>query len=134
MIEADETPLAYDPRIRAILINERCKFWDDPKKHMKRLHDNGHLCTSRPDHLELHEVGHARHHFATGDEYNEIKQTLWISSEERCLAARLSYRASIRPIEFVAEAYVGFRIGVAMAPEFHTNLLDLYRFLKGPPR
>jgi hypothetical protein len=133
MTEAGETPLAYDHRTRAILINERCKFWDDPKKHMRRLHDKGHLCTWRLDHLELHELGHARHHFATRDEYNEIRQTLWVSSEQRRLASRLSYRASIRPIEFVAEAYVGFRVGVPMNPELHTSLLALYKLLKGPP-
>ena len=56
-IEAGETPLGYDARTKTILINERCRFWDTPKNHMKRLYDRGHLCTSRPDHLELHESG-----------------------------------------------------------------------------
>jgi hypothetical protein len=132
LIEAGETPLAYDPRIRAILVNDRCKFWDNPKKHMRRLHSNGHLCTSRPDHLELHEVGHARHHFAAGVAYNEIRQILWVSTEQTRLAAHLSYRASIRPIEFVAEAYVGFRLGVPMNSELRTSFLALYESLKGP--
>jgi hypothetical protein len=133
LIEAGETPLGYDPRIRVILINERCKFWYNPKKYMKRLHERGHFCTSRPDHLELHEIGHARHHFVASDAYNEIRQMLWVSSEQRHLAACLSYRASIRPIEFVAEAYVALRLGISLNPELQAKLLALYETLKGPP-
>jgi hypothetical protein len=132
-IAAGETPLAYDPRIRSILINDRCRFWHNPKKYMQRLHETEHLCTSRPDHLELHEVGHARHHYVAGDAHNEIRQMLWVSSEQRRLAARLSYRASIRPIEFVAEAYVALRFGIPLDPELRTNLLALSKPLKGPP-
>jgi len=33
--QAAVSPIAYDSNTRAIEINERCRFWDDPKKSMK---------------------------------------------------------------------------------------------------
>jgi hypothetical protein len=131
-LEAGETPLGYDARTRTILINERCRFWENPRKHTRRMHDEGLYCTPRPDHLELHEVGHARHHFSAGDAYNGIRQSTWISSEQKWLVARLSLRAATRPVEFVSEAYVAFRTGVPLDPELFAALLSLYRALKGP--
>jgi hypothetical protein len=129
---AGRTPMGYHSRSKTLLINERSRFWNDVKGNMKRLKKQGIFSTGRPEHLELHETGHARHHLSSEERYNEVRSMRWPTGEDQALARQLSARAANSPIEFVSEFYAAKRSGVVLDDELETKLLLLYQFLGGP--
>jgi hypothetical protein len=131
--QAALAPIAYDSNTRSVDINERCRFWDDPKKYMRQFHHYGMFSSADPRHMEMHEVGHAKHHYEQAALYDELKAMggIW-PGEPRGLATRLSDRAGESPIEFVAEFYAARRLQVVLDHELLAQLELLYQGFGGP--
>jgi hypothetical protein len=130
---AASTIMGYHSQTRTILINERCPFWNAPKKWMNKLHEQDVFCTSRVDHVELHEIGHMRCHLADPKAYNRLRKATWPTGEDRQTARGISIKAGESPMEFVSEAYVAFRTAMQIPEELRAKLELLSKFYGGPP-
>ncbi|MFI5456541.1 MAG: hypothetical protein ACHRXM_13920 [Isosphaerales bacterium] len=134
LTRAAVSPIAYDSNTRSIEINERCRFWDDPKKSTHQQYKRRFLCSNRANHLEMHEVGHAQHHHQSEAVHNELKGRggIWPRGEQMELANRLSMKAAESPIEFVSEFYTARRLQIPIKPDLLAALEALYGIFAGP--
>jgi len=134
LTRAAVSPIAYDSNTRSIEINQRCRFWDDPKKSTHQQYKRRYLCSNRPNHLEMHEVGHAEHHHQSEAVHNELKERgeIWPREKQMELANRLSMKAAQSPIEFVSEFYTARRLQIPINPDLLAALEELYGVFAGP--
>ena len=129
--KAVNIPAMYSNRTKTILVNEKCSYWKDPQKWMD---ENNHkqppwFSTSNPDHIIVHEVGHAEHQKKAGDDrYKEVLDRKFTAAEKALVAEHVSRYAATEPVEFVAEMYAG----LAAKKEYNLQVSLLYLSLGGP--
>jgi phage-related protein (TIGR01555 family) len=91
-----------------VLINKSSPFWKDPAAMAKSNAESGHLASSSPMGVLLHEVGHTLHTKAPG---------YWPVPAQKELAGEVSRYAMTSPKEFVAEVFAGIHTGKEYSPE-----------------
>jgi len=133
--DAAHLPIAYDPDTRTIEINERCRFWNQPRKYMRRFYTNNkRFCSPNPGHLEAHEVAHSKHHHFAEATYNALRTRggIWPSRQQHELASYLSKRAAGSPLEFVAEFYAARLLKSEVSADRLADFERMYRAFEGP--
>jgi len=127
--KADGIAAAYRIKEGKIYINEQHEYWDDAKLYMHKASRSGYLSSDHPDHVIVHEVGHALHHAQVGD---HVMQTLsardWKSGQSAMATREVSMYGGSDPAEFVAEVYAGVKGGQT----YDQEIMDIYHSFKGP--
>ena len=130
-VKAARVPAAYVPRTKTIEINELCPYWKDPAKWMAEQNRDHPpwFSTSNADHIIVHEVGHAKHHEAAGeDRYREVIKRKFSKAEKALVEQYVSRYGATLPVEFVAEMYGGL-----VAKKYYNEEMSLlYLSLGGP--
>lgn len=128
--EAADCPALFSRQHNSVFINDRCSYWQDPAGWMARNNTKQPpwFATSDPDHIIVHEVGHAKHFAANADRYAELKTRKFTAAEKALVAGQVSRYGATEPLEFVAEMYAG----LAAKKEYNLQVSLLYLSFGGP--
>lgn len=116
----------YDHLSDLIAFNPDHTAWADMGRFLRE--NAGVFSTDNKLHIVRHELGHAAHYRQLDD---EERRTLWdadLSSEEKAVARKVSYRAARNVKEFVAEVYAGLWAGI----QYDEAIIRLHHQLRGP--
>ena len=129
--QVQDIPAVFSSVDNVIRINERQRYWKDPRAAMDRSGISGSRWFSSDDidHIIHHEVGHAKHLERAGiDRYNEVKARKFTWAEKKVIEQHVSRYGATKPIEFVAEMYAGLVSG----REYNIEVSLLYLSFGGP--
>jgi hypothetical protein len=130
-VHAARVPAAYEAAGERILINETHDYWRDPAGWMLAANRKQPpwFSTSEPNHIIVHEVGHAKHHANLGDaQYKLVGTGTFSAAEKAFVAQHVSRYAAQEPAEFVAEMYAGLAAGKS----YNAEVTRLYLAYGGP--
>jgi hypothetical protein len=121
-----EVIAAYDHSDDVIVFNPDHPVWADMTRFLRE--NPGLYGTQHPLHIVRHELGHAAH-YRSLDERD--RQAVWdadLSSPERDVARKVSYRAAWNVKEFVAEVYACLWARVT----FDQDVISIHDLYRGP--
>lgn len=122
-------PAVFHRKSGAVLINEDHPYWQDPAGTMAKAGKSGWFSSSEPDHIIVHEVAHAQHYQAIGNEKYELVKGAKFKPEQLAkIKGKVSHYAETQPIEFVAEVSAGLKAGKV----YDDDVTALHRKLGGP--
>lgn len=124
-------PAAYRWTDRTIRINERQVMWDRPAEEMAQMFANRWFSTGDPEHIIVHEVGHALHHRAVGDDrFKLVRAAKFGRAELALLGGKVSAYGRTSPVEFVAEVFASLVVGRTYPDD--GIVMRIYRKYGGP--
>lgn len=115
-----DTVAALFPDDGVVYVNPENEFWKNPIEYTTLNHEKGMWATSSIQHVAKHEEGHWRYFNENKERYTALRRVF--SGEEARAAGLLSIRASVSPLEFLAEYYAAEKLGVQM----RTEVKDLF--------
>ena len=121
----------YDASTGTIYLNEQQEVWHDSERMATfrlDMHAAGWSSTGAADHTIHHEIGHALHHRASPTHFANLHQLAMQPEHVALAAAYVSRYAATKPLEFVAEVYVGLRL----EKPYPESVMRLYRRFGGP--
>jgi len=117
-LQVDEAAASYHTGSDLILINARCKYWQQAE--IDAAHARGWLATDHPDQIINHELGHwANRHKIGTEEFEKLlknKSPMNPAMLARTRAEVSQYAATSR-LEFVAEVHAGLKAGKTYSPK-----------------
>lgn len=121
-------PMFYRAAARTIYANPDSDMFrsSDPAGMAARQAASRWWVSGTLEGLVDHEIGHARHHAALGDDYRDKRlREAWDAEAAAKIRARVSGYAAQSRVEFVAEVYSGLKSGVKYDPGIMQTYKDL---------
>src|SRR5206468_733064 len=111
-----------------IYINENHPFWAAPETWMKLQNKMGWFSTNDPDHIAIHEIGHALHRRAIGDRYPKLRRDRLIGHYADIVKDEVSGYGLTNEVELVTEMYTAMFFG----RKYSDAAMAVYEELGGP--